>query len=403
MVTDLLTQDQQDEHKSRARRWAVRRRSNRLVAGLASGLGDHWGIPVAYVRAAFVVAFFAAGTGIVLYMVGWALTLERDEHAEPPEPKTPNQKSGLVLIFIGALLALRSFGLWFSDEIAFPAALLAFGTAAMWDRSDPDARNKITRLTGSGDEEVTRIRVIAGGLLMLAGFTYGVGSIDALADVGPVLLAVAMTVTGFMILFGPLVWRMARDLSDERLGRIRSDERADMAAHLHDSVLQTLALIQRTDDPKRMVTLARGQERELRDWLYSRSDIDAGDDLSSAIRSQASRVEHGHDIPIDVVVVGDASMTDSLQALTQAAGEAMTNAAKHSGAGKVSVYVEVTNEIAEVYVGDGGNGFDPENITGDGRGIRDSLVGRMQRHGGEARIVSEPGEGTEVHLTMPRS
>lgn len=401
MDTDTTIQDRNDPTTGRTRRWAVRRSGDRLVAGLASGLGDHWGIPDAYVRAAFVVATLAGGAGIVAYTIGWALTLERDDTTEP-EPKSDAQKAGLALIFIGALLGLRGFDLWFGDQIVLPAALLAFGTAAMWDRSDPEARSRIARL-GSGDEEVTRIRVIAGGLLMLAGFAYFVGSIDALSDVGPVLLAVAITVTGFMILFGPLVLRMARDLADERRGRIRSDERADMAAHLHDSVLQTLALIQRADDPKRMVTLARGQERELREWLYRRGQAAPGDDLASAMRDQASRVEQGHDIPVDVVVVGDAPITVELQALCQAAGEAMTNAAKHSGAEKVSVYVEVVDKAVEVYIVDDGKGFDPENVEGEGRGIPDSIIGRMQRHGGEATIVSEPEEGSEVYLRMPRS
>ena len=380
----------------------MRRSDDRLVAGLAAGLARHWGIPLPYIRAGFVVAAFAGGAGIVAYLIGWALTLERQEGIAEPAPTTPTQKAGLTLIFIGVLLALRGIGLWLGDQITFSAAFLAFGIAAVWDRSDPAARSRIVKLTGSGDDEVTRVRVIAGGLLMLAGFTFFVGSIDALSDVGPVLLAVALTVTGFMILFGPLVWRMAKDLAYERRGRIRSDERAELAAHLHDSVLQTLALIQRTDDPKRMVTLARGQERDLREWLYRRPETSATGDLGSVMRDQAAWVEHAHDLPIEVVVVGEAAMTDTLQALAQASGEAMTNAAKHSGADKVSVYVEVGADAAEVYIGDGGIGFDPEAIGVERRGIADSIVGRMQRHGGEATIDSAPGQGTEVHLRMPR-
>ena len=293
MDTDRGTTDAAIDSSSPARRWAVRRSDDRLVAGLAAGLARHWGIPLPYVRAGFVVAAFAGGAGIVAYLIGWALTFERLEGSAEPEPTTPAQKVGLTLIFVGTLLALRGIGLWFSDQITFSAAFLAFGIAAMWDRSDPAARSRIVRLTGSGDEEVTRIRVIAGGLLMLAGFTFFVGSIDALSDVGPVLLAVALTVTGFMILFGPLVWRMAKDLANERRSRIRSDERAELAAHLHDSVLQTLALIQRTDDPKRMVTLARGQERDLREWLYRRPETSTTDDLGSVMRDQAAWVEHG--------------------------------------------------------------------------------------------------------------
>ena len=176
-----------------------------------------------------------------------------------------------------------------------------------------------------------------------------------------------------------------------------------MAAHLHDSVLQTLALIQRTDDPKRVVTLARGQERELRDWLYRESEDDSADDLSTAIRDQASRVEATHDLPIEIVIVGDdASMSDGLHALARAAGEAMTNAAKHSGAEKVSVYVEVTDRRVQVNVLDTGVGFDPGAERDQGRGIPDSIVARMERHGGSASITSSRGEGTEVRLEMAK-
>lgn len=401
-INEAITEDLTHRPRRSRGRWAVRRRRDRLIAGLASGLGDYWGVPAAYVRAGFVVASLAAGAGIAAYLLGWALTLERDDDTEDASDLTQDRKVGLVLIYIGFLLALRGLGLWPSDELLFGGSLLAFGTAAMWDRSDPAARNRIVRLTGSGTEEVTRIRVIAGGLLMLAGFTSFVASIDALSDVGPVLFAVAITVAGFMIVFGPLVWRMAGDLADERRARIRSEEREDMAAHLHDSVLQTLALIQRSDDPRRMATLARGQERQLREWLYGTPERVTRESLAAAIRDRAARLERDHDLPIEVVAVGDAAMTDGLRALAHAAGEAMTNAAKHAGAAKVSVYVEVTEGAAEVYVGDTGSGFDPDDLDGTGRGIPDSINARMERHDGEATITSTPGEGTEVHLRMPR-
>lgn len=403
-IDEAITEDPGVTRRGSARgRWAVRRRRDRLIAGLASGLADYWDVPAAYVRAGFVVLSLAGGVGIAAYLVGWALTLERGEAPETTQGLLPERKVGLALIYVGALLALRGLGFWPSDELVFGGALLAFGAAALWDRSDPEARNRIVRLTGSGSEEVTRIRVIAGGLLMLAGFTSFVASLDALRDVGPVLLAVAITVIGFMILFGPLVWRMGRDLAEERRARIRSEEREEMAAHLHDSVLQTLALIQRTDDPRRMATLARGQERDLREWLYQQPDAAGRDALAGSIRDQAARIERDHNVPIEVVVVGDAPLTGDLRALVRASGEAMTNAAKHSGAGKVSVYVETTESAVEVYVSDAGSGFDAARTTAAGRGIPDSIIGRMERHGGTTSITSVPGEGTEVHLSMQRS
>jgi signal transduction histidine kinase len=167
-------------------------------------------------------------------------------------------------------------------------------------------------------------------------------------------------------------------------------------------VLQTLALIQRTDDPRRMATLARGQERELRRWLYERSPHDGSAVLSSALQAVAERVETDHDVPVEVVTVGDAPVDDRVQSLVQAAGEAITNAARHSGARRVSVYAEVSDGAVEVWVADQGDGFELEAVPADRRGISESIVGRMRRHGGSAEVVAEPGEGTEVHLVLPR-
>lgn len=175
-----------------------------------------------------------------------------------------------------------------------------------------------------------------------------------------------------------------------------------MAAHLHDSVLQTLALIQRTDDPRRMVTLARAQERELRRWLFESVPTAAAETVASALRAAAERVEADHDVPVEVVTVGDAELDERLRALAAAAGEAITNAAAHSGAGRVSVFCEVTDEGVEVYVVDQGKGFDPAAVAPDRRGIRDSIKGRVERHGGTARVDSRVGEGTEVALRMSR-
>jgi signal transduction histidine kinase len=174
-----------------------------------------------------------------------------------------------------------------------------------------------------------------------------------------------------------------------------------MAAHLHDSVLQTLALIQRTDDRRRMVTLARAQERELRAWLFG-VQATAGYRLSAALTELGARVEADHDVPVEVVTVGDAGMDDRLQALVAAAGEAVVNAARHSGAPSVSLYTEVGEEAVEVWVSDQGKGFDPAAVPPDRRGISQSVVGRMQRHGGSATVTSTVGEGTEVYLRLPR-
>jgi signal transduction histidine kinase len=265
---------------------------------------------------------------------------------------------------------------------------VAFGIAISWERADPGALR------------ASRGQTIAGSILLVTGLIFAFTSVDALGSVGPVAVAVILTTAGLGLIFGPWLWRLADQLNTERRERIRSDERADVAAHLHDSVLQTLALIQRTEDPKRMVTLARAQERELRDWLY---DPDAAEEsLAAALKDTVGKVEAAVDVPIELVVVGDAPMGNGVSALVKAAGEAMTNAAKHSGSSKVSVYAEVLDEEIEVYINDQGVGFDRNGVPDDRRGIVESIEGRMTRHGGSAAILSEPGEGTEVRLLMPK-
>jgi signal transduction histidine kinase len=175
-----------------------------------------------------------------------------------------------------------------------------------------------------------------------------------------------------------------------------------MAAHLHDSVLQTLALIQRAKAPREMASLARTQERELRAWLYGRAPELTGVRLRDAIDSMAGRIEQQHQVNVDAVVVGDAEMDDGLRALVNAIAEAVANAAVHSGSTTISVYVEVEKERVSAFVRDHGSGFDPGVVPPDRRGIADSIIGRMERRGGTAEVHSRPSAGTEVVLRLPR-
>jgi signal transduction histidine kinase len=228
---------------------------------------------------------------------------------------------------------------------------------------------------------------------------------DALAAARNVIFAVAVTVTGAALIFGPWMWRLARQLGEERRERIRSEERAEVAAHLHDSVLQTLALIQRSEHKGRMVALARSQERELRAWLYGRrrpADPGVDDVVTVALDDVASRIERLHEIPVEVVTVGDCAIDDRTQAVIDATAEAVQNAAKHAGAPAISVYSEVDGEAVRVFIRDQGRGFDPARVPADRRGILDSIQGRIVRYGGTAEITSRPGQGTEVKLWMPR-
>jgi signal transduction histidine kinase len=195
---------------------------------------------------------------------------------------------------------------------------------------------------------------------------------------------------------------MIRRLRTERVARARSEERAEVAAHLHDSVLQTLALIQRrTEKPDEVARLARRQERELRDWLADSAPSRPDERLADALRAAAAEIEDSHGAPIEAVVVGDAPLDDRLEALVAASREALTNSAKFaSEGGPVRLYAEIEDGSARVFIDDRGPGFDPDEIPADRRGVRESIIGRMRRHGGKAQIRSEPGDGTEVELTM---
>lgn len=381
----------------------ARSNDDRVVAGLAAGIAAKLGIDAPYVRAAFVSLAFAGGVGIVLYLVGWLATPEArspDEMVEADSPATGRQKVGLALMFLAALEVLRVIGLWFGG-IVWPVTLLSFGGAAIWARSGVDYGKQLTSLTKrqpGGSRGRTQVTV--GILLMIFGVLVLFASLRSFQTLGSVAFAVVLTGAGFMLVFGPWAWSLLDSLGRERTARIRSEERAEMAAHLHDSVLQTLALIQRTDDPKRMNTLARAQERELRSWLYAESVSGNGRTLGEAVRAAASRAETAHDVPIEVVIVGDRPTDDRIDGLVAAAGEAMVNASRHSDAAKVSVYVEAGPDRVEAWISDQGRGFDPDDVAVDRRGIAESILGRMERAGGTTEIVSGDGEGTEIKLTL---
>ncbi len=238
-------------------------------------------------------------------------------------------------------------------------------------------------------------------LVVLALATF-LASNSPLALAGNAPLAVVAALTGVAVILGPFVWRQARQLTEERRERIGQEERAEISAHLHDSVLQTLALIVRAERPGEMRTLARGQERELRAWLYGRVQRRDADLLSAAMDATATEVEAMHGSLIDVVMVGDCRLDDGVRALVDACREAMINAAKHSGAA-ASVYVEVEDDRVTAFVRDQGVGFERERVPGDRRGIVDSITRRMERNGGNALVLTRLGEGTEVRLTISRA
>jgi len=389
---------------SRARNdWArrlglFRRRQRRGIAGVAGGLADRFGVNDGYVRAAFVTTATIWGIGVLIYAALWQLTFDIEDD-RPVRTIDSRQRLGLGVAFAAAVWIVAGAGLVPNAFGTLVVATISFGLAALWDRSDSPSLARVILPGSRGALSV--FRLVGGLILVFAGLGLLFSSVGAVSEIGFSLLAVAVTIAGLFLAFGPWMVRLAQDLGRERRERVRQEERAEVAAHLHDSVLQTLTLIQRSEDPRKMASLARSQERELRTWLYGRAPVPGEDLLSTALEAAVARVEDERHVAIDFVLVGDATLDERGRALVGAANEAMINAAQHSGAGRISVYLEVDQEGAELWVTDQGKGFAKARVPSDRRGLADSITGRMVRHGGTAAIESEPGEGTEVHLTMP--
>ena len=369
-----------------------------MVAGVAGGIADALGIPDGYVRAAFLTLATVWGLGVVLYGLLWIVRVDLVEDREPAVIDS-NQQLGLAIGFVGVMILMAALGWWPNAALVLTAGGLAFGTAALTDASKP---GPLAALLDPNVETASRIRLVVGAGLLVAGLTVFGSTVGEVFEVGIVFTAVALTGLGIFIALGPWVRRLLSDLGEERAERARQEERAEMAAHLHDSVLQTLALIQRSGDPARMAILARHQESELRDWLYGSSPLDGADLTSTALKAAAARVEEAHQVPVEVVTVGDHPFVGPSTALVGAASEAMVNAAKHSGADRVSLYFEAEPEELVVFVTDQGGGFDVTAGPVGGKGIDNSIKSRIERSGGSVEIVSEPGEGTEVVLRVPK-
>ena len=397
------------------RPFLVRSRGDRVLSGTAGGLAETWGVDPLLVRLGLAVLTAADGAGIVLYLVLWALSAEPDASTPTPTVRVRPRNRQIIAvacIVIGGLLILQGIGLWFGGALAWPVALAAGGSALIWARSDDGDRHRWTRiserlpgnpLVAVFGGKVSPVRIVAGGLLIAAGMTIFLAVNRALATTRTALLAVLVTAVGLGLILGPWILRLARDGAEERRQRVRSEERAEIAAHLHDSVLHTLALIQRSEAPADITALARRQERELRAWLDHRPTPWAEQDLRGAVDALASRVEDLHHVTVDTVVVGDAPVSEHIGALLLACQEAATNAARHSGAPRVSIYVEADADAITAYVRDEGKGFDLDAVPADRRGIAESVIGRMRRHGGTATVISRLGQGTEVQLQLPRT
>lgn len=410
----------------RETRRATRDTQEPILGGVAAGLARHLGLPVLWVRAGFVLAAVLGGLGVALYAALW-IVLPADSRFATDTPGLESASRGgrrpgrirrltdvgpaiaLAALGFGAVLLLQA--LVGAGAVFWPVVLALVGIALLWRQADEAQRERWLDTTGRIDP----VRVVLGsggwasyarlgaGLLLIVSalvlFSLRGGSLSMARDV---TVAALLAVAGLGVVVGPWMYRLATDLGAERAERVRTQERADLAAHLHDSVLQTLALIQKNSaDGATVARLARAQERDLRSWLYA-GDATGDRTVASALRGLAAAVEDAHGVSVEVVTVGDCLLTESLRAVVNATREAVTNAAKHAGTGQVDVYAEVTDGAVDVFVRDRGRGFEPDDVAEDRYGVRHSIVDRMRRHGGSAQVRSTPGEGTEVRLHQPR-
>ncbi|HEV8628502.1 MAG TPA: PspC domain-containing protein [Acidimicrobiia bacterium] len=418
----------------------TRRRDGRWIAGVCRGLAAALGVQVGALRA--VVVLLAAGGGLpavaLLYALAWAFVppeSDADAAERPAGAPSGAPSAGLIIggrpadlvdavgvlaIVAGAVLLLGQFTAWLPGQVVGPAVIATVGAGLAWGWG---GRSGGPGLAGAGRWERLRPLFVAVGisLVLLGGFAT-LAALGDLSSIGRSAAGAAVLIAGAVLLFGPWMARLARNLTDERRQRIRSEERAEVAAHLHDGVLQTLALIQkRAGDDKAVRSLARRQERELRSWLYGGTNGQADASLSGSRRSvggtppvppgtvatllrrELDDLEDHYAVRFDAVLVGDAPLDDAGRALVAAGREAALNAVRHAGVDTVDVYLEVEPDGVSLFVRDRGRGFDPAAVPPDRRGLADSISARVKRHGGTVEIRSAPGDGAEVELSVPRA
>jgi signal transduction histidine kinase len=352
------------------------------------------------VRVAFVV-LATTGIGVVMYGLLWLTMPVAALDTEEPAPGAftlaapTGKRQVLILVVLGfASVVVLGQVARFSGELVLPLVFVAVGLAVIWRQLDTD---RTLALPGVRWALAGGAALAAGGVILLLATT------GQLANARNGFTATLVILTGVALATAPIWRRLLDSRAEERTARVRSEERAAVAAHLHDSVLQTLALIQRhAEDQQAVSRLARSQERELRAWLYEPKVVREGGTWAGLVAGMVAEVEADHALLVDSVVVGDAPIDDALAALGAATREALVNAAKHSGATAADLYTEVTPDRVSVYVRDRGKGFDPAEVPDDRRGLRDSVSGRLTRLGGTAVVRSAPGEGTEVELALPR-
>ena len=374
----------------------ARPREGRLIGGVAAGTAAHLHLDPLAVRVGFA-ALAVTGIGLVAYALLW-LSMpvggDHDEGTSPAAPAGPRQLAGLALLGIGAFALLGQLQNWLGYDLVLPLVLGSVGLAVIWRQLDADRTLAVP----------TARWLLAGGVALAAGaVVLFLATTGELANARDGFVATLVILVVLVVTSAPLWRRLLDSRTAERAARIRSEERAAVAAHLHDSVLQTLALIQRhAEEPQAVSRLARGQERELRTWLYDPTRARGEGTWAGLVAAVVAEVEADHELTVDPVVVGDAPVDDRLAALGAASREALVNVAKHARVPSADLYTEVDASRVSVFVRDRGVGFDAAAVPADRRGLRDSVIGRITRLGGTVDVRSAPGGGTEVELSLPR-
>jgi signal transduction histidine kinase len=368
-----------------------------VLVGVCAGIGAAFGIDTALVRIAFLIAIFAGGLGVVAYVIAAAGMPAAAGAVPPPRVQRIPMAVGAVAVASGFLSLADVTGLVLPDALIWAVVVVGAGAALIWRSVGGEVR--VGEAWGS---LFGGVRAIGGVLLVSVGAALALRQFGGIGPAVAAALAAGTVAAGIGLLVTPSIRRARAEADAERRERITSEERERVASRLHDSVLQTLALIQREPDGERARVLARRQDRELRAWLYGGDDPAAATTLGSALREAVSAVEESYGVTVDLVQPGDVPMEPRLEALVDATREAMTNAAKHAGVSEISVLVRVADDRATVFVRDRGVGFDPAAVPPDRAGLRDSITGRLARAGGRVEIDTRPGEGTDIEMSVPR-
>lgn len=384
-----------------------RRVGGRVVGGVAGGVADHLDMDVTKVRVAFTILAALGGIGVVAYGMLWAFVPPGSDSA-PPNAAERRRAVGLAVMGLGLAVGLSWLFSGGAASVITPILVVAVGAALIWREFDAEGPRSVLGLP-SNPTVLTWARVLGGLTLVVTGLGVVVLAQVDVAALRSSLLAVVVTLIGAVLLSVPLWIRMWRALESERAARVRNEEREEIASHLHDSVLQTLALIQKqAGDQQEVVRLARSQERELRRWLFG-GDESPRTSLAEALRTIAGEVEDQYGLSVVPVVVGDVAPDDedlapeAVAAMLGAAREALVNAAKHAQVDNVDLFAEVEPHQISVFVRDRGVGFDPDSVPEDRQGLARSIRARIERRGGRTVVKSTPGKGTEIRIHMPRA